>query len=231
MVNTTHPQTIINQLQTKSKATIFQRSQSEVVQDSIADTAMHAASTQAASEGKLSRPQTANKKEQQELLVIDGKMKTLPTTIHIDPILKHQLLELAAGQKERKLASVSAVAVALIRRGIAGDPDKPYGPSLEPVIEGSIAKGFTRHDNRFAALQARDTYDGAQTRHLVTNCLNLVIAILNKLEPLTDQGLFNRIIEQSEKKGLEALTKRDPTFLEMVRTTHLTSGTAQEGTG
>ncbi|HYX48639.1 MAG TPA: hypothetical protein VE843_02775, partial [Ktedonobacteraceae bacterium] len=143
MVNTTYPQTITNQPQTKSKATIFQRSQSEVVQDSIADTAMHAASPQAASEGKLSRPQTANKKEQQELLVIDGKMKTLPTTIHIDPILKHQLLELAAGQKERKLASVSAVAVALIRRGLAGDPDKPYGPSLEPVIQGSIAKGFT----------------------------------------------------------------------------------------
>ena len=163
--------------------------------------------------------------------MLDGKKRTLPTTIHIDPILKHQLLELAAGQKNRKLASVSAVAVALIRRGIAGDPDKPYGPSLEPVIQGSIAKGFTRHDNRLAALQARDTYDGPQTRHLVTNCLNFLIAILDKLDVLTDQGLFQRIIEQSENKAREALTKRDPTFLEMVRANHLTLGTAQEGTG
>ncbi|HYX48228.1 MAG TPA: hypothetical protein VE843_00675 [Ktedonobacteraceae bacterium] len=201
------------------------------MQDSIADTAMHAASTQAASEGKLSRPQTTNKKAQQEQFVLDGKKRTLPTTIHMDPILKHQLLELAAGQKERKLASVSAVAVALIRRGISGNPDKPYGPSLEPVIQGSIAKGFTRHDNRLAALQARDTYDGAQTRHLVTNCLNFVIAILNKLEPLTDQGLFKRIIDQSEDKAREALTNRDPIFLEMVRGAHLAPGSAKEGTG
>ena len=192
---------------------------------------MHAASTQAASEGKLSRPQTTNKKAQQEQFLIVANNKTLPTTIHMHPILKNQLRELAAGQKDPKLASLSAIANALIRRGLHSDPDKPYGPSLEPVIEGSIAKGFTRHDNRLAALQARDTYDGAQTRHLVTNCLNFVIAILNKLEPLTDQGLFNRIIEQSEDKALEALTNRDPTFLEMVRGAHLAPGSAKEGTG
>lgn len=111
------------------------------------------------------------------------------------------------------------------------DPEKPYGPSLEPVIRGSLDKGFARHDNRLAALQARDTYDGAQTRHLVTNCLNFLIAILNKLEMLTDEGLFQRILEQSEQKAREALTRRDPTFLEMVRGTHLAPDAAKEGTG
>ena len=190
---------------------------------------MRPASGQAASKRKLSRPQTTNQKTKQTKNVIVGKNRTEPTTIHIEPILKHRLRELAAGQKDPKLASLSGIAVAQIRRGLLMDPEKPYGPSLEPVIRGSLDKGFARHDNRLAALQARDTYDGAQTRHLVTNCLSLLIAILDKQEMLTDEGLFQRILDQSEKKAREALTKRDPTFLEMVRGTHLNPG-GGEGT-
>jgi hypothetical protein len=231
MLNTTYPQTTINTIENQTKATIFQRPRSGVVQDSIAVSAMHAASGQAASDEKLSRSTPMNRKEEHVQLLIAHKKRTEPTTIHIDPILKHRLRELASGQKDSKLASLSGIALAMIRRGMLMDPEKPYGPSLEPVIRGSLDKGFARHDNRLAALQARDTYDGAQTRHLVTNCLNFLIAILNKLEMLTDEGLFQRILEQSEQKAREALTKRDPTFLEMIRGSHLAPDAAKEGTG
>jgi hypothetical protein len=79
----------------------------------------------------------------------------------MQPILKQQLRDIAAGQTDPKLASLSAVAVALIRRGLHAEPDKPYGPSLEPVVRGAISRGFSRHDSRLAPLQARDTRDSA----------------------------------------------------------------------
>jgi hypothetical protein len=229
MLNTPYPQTTTNTIEYQTKATIFQRPRSGVGQDSIAVSAMHAASGQPASDEKLSRSTPMNRKEEHVQLLIAHKKRTVPTTIHIDPILKHRLRELASGQKDSKLASLSGIALAMIRRGMLMDPEKPYGPSLEPVIRGSIDKGFIRHDNRLASLQARDTYEGTQTRHIVTNCLSVLIAILDKLEVLTDEGLFQRILDESERKAREALTKRDPTFLEMVRGTYLNQSAGEEG--
>src|SRR5436309_2589580 len=91
---------------------------------------------------------------------------TVPTTIHMPPIMRRRLQERAAGAKDPKLASLSDITIAMVLRGLACEPDKPYGPSLEPVIEGSINKGFLRHDNRLASLQARDTYNSTQAVHL-----------------------------------------------------------------
>ena len=143
------------------------------------------------------------------------------------PILKQQLRDLAAGQTDPRLASLSAVAVALIRRGLHAEPDKPYGPSLEPVVRGAISKGFSRHDNRLAPLQARDTRDSAETRHLVVNALSLLLHILGKFEDV-DPGAFDRIIDETEKKGREALTNPDPLLLELVRETYLQRQTGEE---
>jgi hypothetical protein len=149
-----------------------------------------------------------------------GKNRTEPTTIHMQPILKQQLRDIAAGQTDPRLASLSAVAVALIRRGLHAEPDKPYGPSLEPVVQGAISRGFSRHDSRLAPLQARDTRDSAETRHLVVNAVSLLLQLLGKHEAV-DPGAFERILEETERKGREALTTPDPLLLELVGETYL----------
>jgi len=144
------------------------------------------------------------------------------------PIVRRRLLERIAGTKDPKLTSISGIANAMILRGLACEPDKPYGPSLEPVIDGSIGRNFLRHDNRLASLQARDTYDGTQAVHLLTNVLNLNLAILAKLGEDVSPDTFKTIVEESERKAIEVLTTGDPRFLEMVRDTHLMPGGGEE---
>jgi hypothetical protein len=116
---------------------------------------MRVASIQPASAGKMSRPEKLRKKSKRIQKHTVGKNTTIPTTIHLHPGVRQQLLDLAAGQTDPKLASLSGIAVALIKRGLFAEPDKPYGPSLEPVVQGAIRKGFFHHDNRLAPLQAR----------------------------------------------------------------------------
>src|SRR5919199_6259002 len=86
--------------------------------------------------GKLRKKTKRTKKRQV------GKNTTIPTTIHLHPGVRQHLLDLAAGQTDPKLTSLSGIAVALIKRGLFAEPDKPYGPSLEPVVQGAIRKGF-----------------------------------------------------------------------------------------
>src|ERR687883_371085 len=180
MMYTARPQLREEDLQNQPQSTIFRRSLHSVGQDSIANDAMRPASSQPASERKSSRPRQLRKKSTHAQNVTDGKNRTEPTTIHLEPILKQQLRMLAAGQTDPKLTSLSGIAVALIRRGLHAEPDKPYGPSLEPVVRGAIDKGLFRHDNRLAPLQARDTRDSAQTLHLQVQAIALLLQILDK---------------------------------------------------
>jgi hypothetical protein len=146
------------------------------------------------------------------------------------PILKQRLQALAAGQTDPKLTSVSGIAVALIQRGLLMEPDKPYGPSLEPVVQGAIHRGFSRHDNRLAPLQARDTRDSAEARHLLANAVSLLLQLLGKHEDVAPDA-FERIIAETEKKGREALTKPDPWLLALMRETYTpqASGVGRDG--
>src|SRR5215212_8886839 len=214
----------------RAQSTIFQRPLSGVRQDSIAKPAMHVAVSQPASMGKLSRPPGMHKKAKQVKTGFDGKTTTEPTTIHMQPILKQRLRDLAAGQADPKLASVSGIAVALIQRGLLMEPDKPYGPTLEPVVQGAIHKGFSRHDNRLAPLQARSTRDSAEARHLLANAVSLLLQLLGKHEEIAPDA-FERIIAETEKKGREALTKPDPWLLALVRGTYAPqeSGAGRDG--
>ena len=144
----------------------------------------------------------------------------MPLTIHIEPGVKQRILELAAGAKDKRLASLSGMSTALIKRALTFEPDKPYGPSLEPVVKGAIDRGFARHDSRLAALQARDTRDSAETRHLLVNAVSLLLQLLGKHEAV-DPDAFDRIIDETQKKGREALTTPDPLLLELVGETYL----------
>jgi len=157
----------------------------------------------------------------------EAKTKTIPLTVHVEPGVKQRLQHLAAGQKDAKLATLSGITNAMIRRGMVCEPDKPYGPSLEPVIQGALDKGFARHDNRLAALQARDTFAGIQALHLIVNTFNILLAGLNHFDPVAE-GTFQRIVEESENKAREALTSRDPSFLELVKGTYLNPATGEE---
>ena len=224
MMYTARPQLREEDLQNQPQSTIFRRSLHSVGQDSIANDAMRPASSQPASERKSSRPRQLRKKSTHAQNVTDGKNRTEPTTIHLEPILKQQLRTLAAGQTDPKLTSLSGIAVALIRRGLHAEPDKPYGPSLEPVVRGAIDKGFLRHDNRLASLQARDTRDSAQTLHLQVQAIALLLQILDKLEAV-EPGAFERIIAASEKRGREALMQPDPLLLALVRDRYFPSHT------
>ena len=214
----------------RAQSTIFQRPLSGVRQDSIAKPAMQQASSQPASGEKLSRPRQLRTKAKRAKKHSVGKNTTEPTTIHIHPILKQRLRDLAAGQTDPKLASVSGIAVALIQRGLLMEPDKPYGPTLEPVVQGAIHKGFSRHDNRLAPLQARSTRDSAEARHLLANAVSLLLQLLGKHEEIAPDA-FERIIAETEKKGREALTKPDPWLLALVRGTYAPqeSGAGRDG--
>jgi hypothetical protein len=150
------------------------------------------------------------------------KRRTVKLTLWVEPGVKERLAALAAGKRDRKLATLSGLGTAFLKRGMATDPDKPYGPSLEPVVRGAIDKGFVRHDNRLAPLQARDTRDSAQTLHLQVQTIALLLQILDKLEPVAP-GAFERIIAESEKRGREALTQPDPLLLALVRDRYLHS--------
>src|SRR5919199_5541267 len=139
-----------------------------------------------------------------------GNNTTIPTTIHLQPRVRQQLLDLAAGQTDPKLVSLSGIAVALIKRGLFAEPDKPYGLSLEPVVQGAIDKGFTRHDNRLAALQARDTRDSAQTLYLLVQTVSLMLEVVSSLRRETlEPDAFDRIIHASEQHARQALTHPD----------------------
>jgi hypothetical protein len=158
-----------------------------------------------------------------------GKNRTEPTTIHLEPIVKQQLRMLATGQTDPKLTSLSGIAVALIKRGLFAEPDKPYGPSLEPVVQGAIDKGFTRHDNRLAALQARDTRDSAQTLYLLVQTVSLMLEVVSSLRRETlEPDAFDRIIHASEQHARQALTHSDPYLLELVRKTYFQDGGTEE---
>jgi hypothetical protein len=189
---------------------------------------MRASAGQPASGEKLSRPRLGREEKPRTQKANAQEKSTIPTTIHMPPIVRRRLLERIAGTKDPKLTSISGIANAMILRGLACEPDKPYGPSLEPVIDGSIGRNFLRHDNRLASLQARDTYDGTQAVHLLTNVLNLTLAILGKLGEDVSPDTFKTIVEASERKAIEVLTTRDPRFLEMVRNTHLMPGGGEE---
>ena len=181
---------------------------------------MHPASSQPASRKKLIRPRPlkTNRARSQKQLGTNGR--TEPLTIHLEPGVKQRIRALAAGANDPKLTSLSGMATALIKRALTLEPDKPYGPSLEPVVRGAIDKGFVRHDNRLAPLQARDTRDSAQTLHLQVQAIALLLQVLDKLEPVAP-GAFERIIAESEKRGREALTQPDPLLLALVRERHL----------
>jgi hypothetical protein len=226
MVDTARAQKKGESLQRLENATIFKRSRSEVRQDSIANAAMRVAVIQPASPGKLSRPGKLRKKSKRTQKRPVGNNTTIPTTIHLQPRVRQQLLDLAAGQTDPKLTSLSGIAVALIKRGLFAEPDKPYGPSLEPVVQGAIRKGFFHHDNRLAPLQARDTRDSAEARHLMANAVSLLLQLLGKFEDVAPDA-FEHIITESAKKGREALTKPDPWLLELVQAAY-TSPADQE---
>jgi hypothetical protein len=228
MLYTAIPQKEKESLSNQTKSTIFRRPEVGVRQDSIATSAMRASANQPASEEKLSRPRQRRDKKARTQKGNVSEKPTVPTTIHMPPIVRQRLMARAAGAKDPKLASISGMANAMILRGLACEPDKPYGPSLEPVIQGSINKGFLRHDNRLASLQARDTYNSTQAVHLLTNALNLILAIFEKQGERVSPNTFKKIVEESERKAIEALTIRDPRFLEMVRDTHLTPGGREE---
>jgi hypothetical protein len=226
---TASPQLSEEDLQNQPQSTIFRRSLHSVGQDSIADDAMRPALGQPASERKSSRPRQLRKKSTHAQNVTDGKNRTEPTTIHLEPILKQQLRMLAAGQTDPKLTSLSGIAVALIKRGLFAEPDKPYGPSLEPVVQGAIDKGFTRHDNRLAALQARDTRDSAQTLYLLVQTVSLMLEVVSSLRRETlEPDAFDRIIHASEQHARQALTHPDPYLLELVRNTYFQDGGKEE---
>jgi hypothetical protein len=152
------------------------------------------------------------------------KRRTVKLTLWVEPGVKERLAVLAAGKRDRKLATLSSLGTAFLKRGMATDPDKPYGPSLEPVIRGAIDKGLIRHDNRLAPLQARDTRDSAQALHLQVQAIALLLQILDKLEAV-EPGAFERIIAASEKRGREALTQPDPLLLALVRERYFPSHT------
>src|SRR5690349_2603823 len=223
-----YPQNQKESFSYQTRSTIFRRPGAGVRQDSIAGGAMRASAGQPASGEKLLRPRQGREEKPRTQKANAQEKPTIPTTVHMPPIVRHRLLEQAAGAQDPKLASISGMANAMILRGLACEPDKPYGPSLEPVIEGSINKGFLRHDNRLASLQARDTYNSTQAVHLLTNALNLILAIFAKQGESVAPDTFKTIVEESERKAIEALTIRDPRFLEMVKETHLTLGGGEE---
>jgi hypothetical protein len=229
MLYTATPQKEKERLFSQTKSTIFRRPEGGVGQDSIAKSAMRAGAIWPASGEKLSRPRPRREEKAPTQKGNVSEKPTVPTTIHMPPIMRRRLQERAAGAKDPKLASLSGITIAMVLRGLACEPDKPYGPSLEPVIEGSINKGFLRHDNRLASLQARDTYNSTQAVHLITNALNLILAILEKLGERVSPNSFQAIVQESERKAIEALTTRDPKFLEMVRNTHLSPTGGEEG--
>ncbi|MBV9481642.1 MAG: hypothetical protein JO249_12945 [Acidobacteria bacterium] len=142
----------------------------------------------------------------------------MPLTIHCEPGVKERLAALAAGATERKLTSLSGIGNALLKQAMSLDPDKPYGPTLEPVVQGAIDKGFSRRDNRLAPLQARDTRDSAQALHLQVQAISLLLQILGSVRRETiEPEAFDQIIAASERHGREALTTRDPYLLQLVR--------------
>jgi hypothetical protein len=229
MVDTVRAQKNEESLQRLRNATIFQRSQSEVGQDSIADTAIRIGSRQPASNKQVTRGARVRTKPVQTKTVIVEKSRTEPTTIHIEPILKQQLRTLAAGQTGPKLTSLSGIAVALIKRGLFAEPDKPYGPSLEPVVQGAIDKAFTRHDNRLAALQARDTRDSAQTLYLLVQIVSLLLEVVGSLRRETvEPDAFDQIIHASEQHARQALIHPDPYLLELVKNLYFADGGKEE---
>jgi hypothetical protein len=180
---------------------------------------MQSASVQPASKGKIVRSRRVQTKHVRSENPPIAKNRTEPLTIHCEPGVKERLRELAAGAKNKKLATLSGITNALIKRALTLDPDKPYGPTLEPVVQGAIRTGFSRHDNRLAPLQARSTRDSAETRHLMANAVSLLLQILGKQEEVAP-GAFERIIAETEKKGREALTRPDPWLLQIVHETY-----------
>jgi hypothetical protein len=86
------------------------------------------------------------------------------------------------------------------------------------TVQAAIDKGFTRHDNRLAALQARDTRDSAQTLYLLVQIVSLLLEVLGSLRRETlEPDAFDRIIHASEQHARQALTHPDPYLLELVR--------------
>src|SRR4051794_5860425 len=153
MLNTAYPQLEEKDQQKQRQSTIFQRSQREVRQDSIAKPAMQQTTTQPASTGKLSRPRGMRTKAQQGKKRSVGKHTTEPTTIHLQPIVKQRLRDRAEGKKAPKRASVWGFAVPLTRGVLLREPNKPYGPPRDRGVGGATQRGFSRHDNRLAPLQ------------------------------------------------------------------------------
>jgi hypothetical protein len=212
------PQIYKETIKQQSNSYVKQRSQGEVGQDSSANRAGHLASAQPQTTKKTARSAHLLTKPVRSEISLSQEMKTEPLTIHCEPGVKKRLAARAAGATEKKLATLSGMGNALLKRGMSFDPDKPYGPSLEPVVEGAIHKGFSRRDNRLAPLQARDTRDSAQAVHLLVQVTALLLEILRTVrrEPI-DPNAFDRIIAASEKHGRDALTTRDPYLLELVR--------------
>src|SRR4051812_46631633 len=104
MLYTATPQKEKERLSNQTRSTIFRRPEVGVGQDSIAKSAMRASATHSASEEKLSRPRQRRDVKPRIQKGNVSEKPTVPTTVHMPPIVRQRLMARAAGAKDPKLA-------------------------------------------------------------------------------------------------------------------------------
>jgi hypothetical protein len=153
---------------------------------------------------KLMRSQQMNKSFARIQNSHTPKRQTVPATIWLSPIEKHELQRIADSEK----ISLSQAGRAFIRKGMQTRLDMQYSSFLEPVIERVIARYLNNRDSRIITLLVRIAYDSGQTRGIVTNILGL----MDGIKP----DLLREILDGADKSAKSNIMKKTPQVEELI---------------
>jgi hypothetical protein len=215
MANTTHPQKPKNIVIQKEIQRHDQNSHNYVRQDSIADTRDRIASMQPASRQSFMRSHEKDRDVVRSKKRPVPKRRTVVLTLHVEPIVKDKIRELA---REGEI-SMSGAALAFLKRGMQQDFDLQYGAMLVPVIEAAI----NRPIKFLISLLVRAVYFGAQNRGLQTNTLHLLLA--------EEQDTLQAIVSASQEQAAQAVRNLSAPIAALMNEILKQQGSEKEGGG
>jgi hypothetical protein len=164
----------------------------DVLQDRVALMRGRIASMEAASRQQTMRSHGKNTKYPRTKNKHVVKRRTVPLTLHPEPILKTKVQNKAAAAG----ISVSQAGLAFMKKGMQADLDMEYGVLLEPALERILTRLLGNANRYQALLLVRAIFASEQDRSISTNILSRLPGVTP--EVLSD--ILNRAAEEARAK-------------------------------
>jgi hypothetical protein len=204
MASNRKPQSVKQIFSQQSNGAVVEAFNASVRQDKGRISSARIGTPQPAPQTTPIRPQPLNTDTARSKKKPDPKRKTVHLTLHVDPIVKQELQQVA----EQEGLTVSKTGSAFLEQALQNNVDMHYSALLEPIIKTAIRKHITAGFNRLAWLLVRIAFDAEQTRAIATN-------ILGRQQGMTEETLKN-ILAMSQRTAKGNITRTSPEMRELI---------------